>query len=71
MAKQARRSGYFDCLRVNTDGAVVEGAVSNVFFVLGGASLTPSLSTGALPGVVREHLLTRSMSTRVSLGWIF
>ncbi|WP_248895957.1 aminotransferase class IV [Haloplanus halobius] len=41
----------------SVDGAVAEGATSNVFFVDGGALRTPALSEPILPGVTRRIVL--------------
>lgn len=38
-------------------GSVCEGMVSNVFWTAGGALFTPSLDTGALPGITRAYVL--------------
>ncbi|HRE17787.1 MAG TPA: aminotransferase class IV [Rhodocyclaceae bacterium] len=47
----------FDALFLNERGEVVEGSRSNVFVERDGVLLTPPLSSGALPGVLREELL--------------
>ncbi len=44
-------------LFLSEQGAVAEGIVSNLFFVTGGKLYTPSLATGALPGITRWHVL--------------
>jgi len=47
----------FDAIFLNTRGEVCEGARSNVFIERDGVLLTPPLSCGLLPGVMRRHLL--------------
>lgn len=47
----------FDVVFLNADGEVAEGARSNVFVERDGVLLTPPLSSGALPGVLRGELL--------------
>ena len=47
----------FDIVFFNRHGEVCEGARSNVFVVRDGVWLTPPLSSGLLPGVMRQHLL--------------
>lgn len=54
---QAREQGYAEYLRMNTDGFLVEGCVSNLFFVKAGRLQTPSDVCGLLPGVIRSALL--------------
>lgn len=53
----AEALGGFDMLFVNERGEVTEGGRSNVFVKLDGAWMTPPLSCGVLPGVMRGVLL--------------
>jgi branched-chain amino acid aminotransferase len=46
-----------ECLVRDVDGAVAEGATSNVFFVDDGTLKTPSLAVPILPGVTRAVVL--------------
>lgn len=48
----------FDLVFLNERGEVAEGARSNVFVERDGCLLTPPLSSGALPGVLRAELLS-------------
>ena len=57
---RARKLGYYDQIRVNTDGAIAETTLGNVFLVQGGSVITPAEDTGLLPGVVRRLVLTQS-----------
>lgn len=52
-------SGIFDLVFLNERGEVAEGARSNVFVERDGALLTPPLTSGALPGVLRAQLLAQ------------
>ncbi len=54
---EATRRGAFDLLFFNRDGLLTEGGRSNVFVLLHGRWLTPPVSAGALPGVMRSVLL--------------
>jgi branched-chain amino acid aminotransferase len=59
MAKgEASRAGAFDALMLNAEGYVAECTVSNIFFVRDGAVHTPSLASGILAGVTRQHVLS-------------
>lgn len=44
-------------LMLTAEGYVAEGIVSNIFFVKEGRLLTPSESTGILPGITREMVM--------------
>lgn len=54
---QAEESGAGEALLRNTDGFVVEGATSNLFWVEQGIVHTPPLASGVLSGVTRAVVL--------------
>jgi branched-subunit amino acid aminotransferase/4-amino-4-deoxychorismate lyase len=54
---RARRDGFADRIRLNVDGALAEGCVSNLFFIIDGQLCTPADVCGVLPGVVRGALI--------------
>lgn len=47
----------FDALLQNERGELTEGSFTNIFIEKDGALLTPALSCGLLPGILREALL--------------
>ena len=53
----AESLGGFDAIFTNEDGEVTEGGRSNVFIKKDGVWLTPPLSSGLLPGIMRAELL--------------
>ena len=55
--EEARRQGAGEALLLNSRGFVAEGSASNVFVVKGNELLTPSIQSGALPGVTRKVVL--------------
>ncbi|TCS37816.1 para-aminobenzoate synthetase/4-amino-4-deoxychorismate lyase [Paucimonas lemoignei] len=55
--KAAEAQGAFDMLFHNEAGEITEGARSNLFIKLRGRWVTPPLSAGLLPGVMRSVLL--------------
>lgn len=57
LASLAATPEVFDAVFCNTRGEVCEGARSNVYVERDGVLLTPPVSSGLLPGVMRRHLL--------------
>ena len=55
--RDAEAQGAFDTLFFNERGELTEGGRSSVFVRVNGKWLTPPLSSGALPGVMRSVLL--------------
>jgi para-aminobenzoate synthetase/4-amino-4-deoxychorismate lyase len=55
--RAAERAGAFDSLFFGADGRLVEGGRSSVFVKIDGRWVTPPLSDGALPGVMRALVL--------------
>jgi para-aminobenzoate synthetase/4-amino-4-deoxychorismate lyase len=55
--RDAEAQGAFDTLFFNERGELTEGGRSNVFVRIDGRWLTPPLSSGLLPGVMRSVLL--------------
>ncbi len=49
--------GVEEVIFLNSDGAVCEGAITNIFVDRGDGLETPSLSCGVLPGVLRASLI--------------
>lgn len=54
---EAWRRGADEALRFTRAGHLSEGSASNVFLVLDGRVVTPSLATGCLPGITRELVM--------------
>ncbi len=53
----ARAEGFDEVLFLNERGELTEGAISNLFLEYSGHLLTPPLTSGVLPGIMRRHLL--------------
>jgi 4-amino-4-deoxychorismate lyase len=49
--------GLDECIVLNERGDVCEGTITNVFADMGEGLLTPPLSSGLLPGILRQELL--------------
>ena len=55
--QRAESLGGFDAIFTNDNGEVTEGGRSNIFIKKEGVWLTPPLSSGLLPGIMRAELL--------------
>lgn len=55
--RQALATGYDDAIFLNNEGNLTEGAIHNVFVVQNGQWLTPPVTDGLLPGVLRNSLI--------------
>jgi branched-subunit amino acid aminotransferase/4-amino-4-deoxychorismate lyase len=54
---EARRRGADRAIMLNTQGLVAEGCSSNLFLLQGERLITPSIDSGALPGITRAAVL--------------
>ena len=52
--EEARRLDFDEALVCNTEGKICEGAVSNILMKIDDRWVTPPISDGALPGIMRE-----------------
>lgn len=52
------KKGFDDCLFLNTDGAIAETSISNIFFIRDGHIYTPSIETGILDGIIRAKVIS-------------
>jgi para-aminobenzoate synthetase / 4-amino-4-deoxychorismate lyase len=66
-AEAASSVGADEAIMVNERGEVTEGAISNVFIERQGVLLTPPLSSGLLPGVLREELIETGLAVEAVL----
>ena len=56
----AKRAGFEDFILVSPDGHITESAIANLIFQIGGQWVTPPLSDGVLPGVMRALLVEKN-----------
>jgi branched-chain amino acid aminotransferase len=54
---RAKEAGASEAIFANTVGDLCEGTGSNVFYVLGGEVVTPTLRSGCLAGITRELIV--------------
>jgi branched-chain amino acid aminotransferase len=57
---EAKRSGFDDFILINPDGVVAETAIANLVLRLDSEWITPPLSDGVLPGVMRALLIEKA-----------
>lgn len=57
--REAEQKGADDALLLNSQGRLAESTVANLFLVIDGDVLTPPVSEGALPGVIRAEVMDR------------
>lgn len=57
MKSEALLNGYDDCIALDHNGHVAEGAVANIFIVRNGILITPSESSDILEGITRNTVL--------------
>lgn len=65
--QEAADKGADDALLLNGQGKLVESTVANLFLVMDGDVLTPPLSDGALPGVMRADVMDRLGAATASI----
>ena len=56
--ERAQERGAEEVIHTDTDGALLEGTVSNLFVVIGGVLCTPPLTRPILPGITRSAVLS-------------
>jgi branched-chain amino acid aminotransferase len=54
---EATKAGYQEAILLDADGYVCEGSGENLFVVIDGKVMTPSLASGALDGITRRSLI--------------
>ena len=60
LLKDAQSEGFDDYLLINHEGKVSETAIANLIFQIDGQWVTPPLSDGVLPGVMRALLVEKA-----------
>ncbi len=56
-ARFVDKLGFYEVLFINEKGEVTEGSYTNIFLQKGDRLITPPISCGLLPGVLRRYLL--------------
>lgn len=65
---EARSLGADDALMLGTNGQIACASSANIVVVLKGQSLTPAITDGALPGIIRSRLIDAGLIEEASLS---
>lgn len=60
LLKEAQNAGFDDYLQINSQGYVSETSIANLVVEINGSWVTPPLSDGVLPGVMRALLIEKN-----------
>lgn len=66
-AREAAAAGVDDALILNTQGRVACTTIANVFALIAGRLITPSLAEGCLPGIVRALVIEAAPALGLSV----
>ena len=58
IAREARRNGYVEGIALDTNGYISEGSGENLFIVKDGVLYTSPATSGILPGITRDTIMT-------------
>jgi branched-chain amino acid aminotransferase len=64
--QESKDAGVEEAVLLNDQGFVCEGSRTNIFLVNGQMLITPSIESGALPGITREAVLELATSTGIT-----
>jgi branched-chain amino acid aminotransferase len=64
--QEARAAGVDEAVLLNEKGFVAEGSSTNIFLISGQTLITPSIESGALPGITREAVLELAKSMGIT-----
>ena len=56
--RKSKKLGYDEPIFLNSKNQITEGAISNIFIVVGDKIYTPKLSCGLLNGIVRQYIVS-------------
>lgn len=56
-SRKVKKLGFEDCLFCNESGHITESAVANLFIIYNDKLITPPVSDGLLPGIIRQKII--------------
>lgn len=66
-AKEAAKQGIDDALMLNSKGFVACTTIGNIFTIIGNEVITPPISDGVLPGILRQKLIDHASEIGLSI----
>ncbi|UMZ74921.1 aminotransferase class IV [Natranaerofaba carboxydovora] len=67
--QKAKKRGFDEALFLNFEDMVLEGTISNIFFVGEDKIFTPPLSLGILPGIMRQKVIDSSKDLGIEVKY--
>lgn len=64
---EAQAHGYDEGVMLNTDGFITECSIANIFFITNNIVSTPSIESGILPGIVRNHIINLCHKNKIKV----
>lgn len=68
LARREWRDEYAEGLLCDTNGLIISGTMSNVFYVKGGVLFTPDVSQCGVDGVMRRHIIQVAEEEKISVN---
>lgn len=67
--RRAKEEGYWDALYLNEYNDLTETSVANLFVIRNGKIYTPPISSGVLPGIIRQKILECHPVIEAPISW--
>ena len=55
---EAQKNGFDEGIMLSTDGYITECSIANIFLIKNNEIITPSIESGILPGIMRNHVIS-------------
>ncbi|QIB27411.1 aminotransferase class IV [Caloranaerobacter azorensis] len=68
LKRLALRESFDESLIVNTDEKILEGTMTNIFFIRGNKVFTPELSLNILPGIMRKEVIKTAKNIGIEVN---
>ena len=64
---QAEQRGFNEAILINSKKNITESTIANLFLVIGGQIVTPKISDGILPGIIRKFVIQCCRNANLSI----